>query len=259
MHLPVERPDDRQFLHRPALAGAIEFKNLTFSYPRQSIAALREVSFAVGAGERVGLIGRVGSGKSTVLKLMLGLYQPSDGAVLADGTDLRQIDPVDLRHNIGAVLQEPFLFSGTVRDNITMGHPAANDERILWAARLAGVEDFVAEQPLGYDLPVGERGESISEGQRQAIALARALLLDAPLLLFDEPTSLMDNTAETQLKSALGEILPGKTLILVTHRASLLTLVDRLIVLDQGAVVADGDKDVVLNAIAEGRVPALKA
>ena len=202
------------------------------------------------------MIGRIGSGKTTVEKLVLGLYEPDQGAVLVDGTDLRQIDPADLRRSIGCVLQDACLFHGTIRDNITLGAPFADDEAVLRAARIAGVEDFVARHPLGFDLNVGERGERLSGGQRQAVALARALLPDPPILVLDEPSSAMDNGAEGRLKQRLEQILPGKTLLLVTHRASLLSLVDRLIVLDGGRVVADGPRHDVLKALAAGEIRA---
>jgi ATP-binding cassette subfamily C protein LapB len=256
MGLPVERPPASRFLHRPELHGEVAFKNVTFSYPGQKFPALDGVSFVIKPGERVGLIGRIGSGKTTIEKLVLGLYEPDQGAVLVDGTDLRQLDPADLRRNIGCVLQDVFLFHGTVRDNITLGAPFADDQAVLRAAQVAGVEDFVARHPLGFDLNVGERGESLSGGQRQAVAVARALLLDPPILVLDEPTSAMDNGAENRFKQRLGEILAGKTLVLVTHRASLLSLVERLIVLDAGRVVADGPKDEVLKALAAGRIRA---
>ena len=254
MKAPVERPLGKKFLHRPSFRGAIEFRNVTFSYPGQAEPALRDVSFTVASGERIGIIGRVGSGKSTVHKLILGLYQPSEGSILLDGTELRQIDPVDLRRNIGCVLQDVILFGGTVRDNVAISTPQATDEAVLQAARLAGADEFASSHPMGYDLPVGERGEGLSGGQRQAIAIARAVLLDPPILLLDEPTSAMDNAAESQLKEKLTETLPGRTLVLVTHRASLLTIADRLIVLDKGAVIADGPRQAVIDAIAQGQI-----
>jgi ATP-binding cassette subfamily C protein LapB len=254
MALPVERPPAARFLHRPELRGALEFKVVTFTYPGQKLPALSRVSFAIRPGERVGLIGRIGSGKTTIEKLVLGLYEPEQGAVLVDGADLRQVDPADLRRNIGCLLQDVFLFHGTIRDNIALGAPFADDQAVLRAARIAGVEDFVARHPLGFDLPVGERGENLSGGQRQAVALARALLLDPPILVLDEPTSAMDSGAEHRLKQRLAAFLEGKTLLLITHRASLLSLVDRLIVLDGGSVVADGPKDEVLKALAAGQI-----
>jgi len=254
MKMPVERPRDRHFLHRPKLDGKIQFKGVTFSYPDQVTPALEGVSFTIEPGERVGLIGRVGSGKSTVQKLILGLYEPQQGTVLVDGTELRQIDPVDLRRGIGAVPQDVFLFRGTVRENITVGAPHANDQQVLDAARIAGVDDFVSGHPMGYDLPVGERGEGLSGGQRQAIALARALVGDPAFMLLDEPTNSMDNAAEAALKDKLGDVLEGRTLILVTHRTSLLSLVDRLMVIDKGKVVANGPTQAVLDAVGDGRI-----
>jgi ATP-binding cassette subfamily C protein LapB len=256
MTLPVERPASTRFLHRPSLRGEITFKDVSFTYPGQKVPALKEVSFVIRAGERVGLIGRIGSGKTTIEKLVLGLYQPDEGMILADGTDIRQIDPADLRRNIGCVLQDVFLFHGTIRDNITLGAPFADDASVLRAAALAGVEDFAARHPQGFDRLVGERGESLSGGQRQAVALARALLLDPPILVFDEPTSAMDNGAETRLKRRLARAFKGRTLLLVTHRASMLSLVDRLLLLDGGRVVADGRKGEVMKALGAGELRA---
>jgi ATP-binding cassette, subfamily C, bacterial LapB len=253
MRLPVERPPDRRFLHRPQLRGEIEFKRVGFTYPRQKLQALADVSFRIAAGERVGLVGRVGSGKTTVEKLVLGLFEPDEGAVLVDGTDLRQVDPADLRRNVGCVPQDVCLFQGTLRENIAMGAPHADDEAVLRAARAAGVEDFAARHPMGYDLAVGERGEALSGGQRQAVAIARALLLDPPILVLDEPTSFMDNAAESRFKARLAAELDGRTLLLVTHRASLLSLVDRLLVLDAGRLVADGPREEVLRLLADGQ------
>jgi ATP-binding cassette, subfamily C, bacterial LapB len=256
MALPNERPADARFLHRPQIRGAIAFQDVSFRYPGEKQAALEQVSFAIRPGERVGLIGRIGSGKTTVEKLVLGLYEPDRGAVLLDGTDLRQIDPADVRRNVGSVLQDVFLFRGTIRDNIALGAPFADDRAVLRAAELAGVEAFVARHPKGFDLDVGERGERLSGGQRQAVAVARALLLDPPILVLDEPTSAMDHDAENRLKQRLGEVLEGKTMLLVTHRAWLLSLVERLIVLDGGRLLADGPKDEVLKALADGRIRA---
>ena len=254
MALPVERPATTRFLHRSSIDGHIAFNDVSFGYPGEKIRALDGVSFKVEAGERVGLIGRVGSGKTTIEKLLLGLFDPDDGAILLDGTDIRQIDPVDLRRHVGAVLQDVMLFQGTLRDNITLGAGHADDGRVLETARLSGVDSFASRHPLGYDAEVGERGAHLSGGQRQAVAIARALLQDPPILLFDEPTSAMDNSAENRFKRQLEAILPGKTLLLVTHRTSLLSLVDRLIVMDGGRVVADGRKEDVLKALAAGQI-----
>ncbi len=250
MALPVERPPGKHFLHRPPLRGEIEFRQVSFRYPGRDIAALDGVSFRIASGERVGLIGRIGSGKTTIEKLILGLYAPDAGTVLVDGAEVRQLDPAALRRDIGYVPQDVMLFSGTLRDNIVMGAPYADDEAVLRAARLGGVSDFVDRLPDGYDLRLGERGEGLSGGQRQAIAIARAELLQPPLLLLDEPSSAMDNRTEEQFKARLASALGGRTLILVTHRGSLLSLVDRLIVMDQGRIVADGPKAEILNALA---------
>lgn len=254
MAMPIERPRDARFIHRTQFKGAIEFRSVTFAYPGQKMAALDNVSLKIKEGERIGLIGRIGSGKTTIEKLVLGLFEPNDGAVLVDGIDVRQLDPADLRRNIGCIPQDIFLFHGTLRENITLGAPYVDDAAVLRAAQLAGVEDFASRHPLGYDMNVGERGEALSGGQRQAVAIARALLQQPPILVLDEPTSAMDNSAENRFKQRLSEELANQTLILVTHRASLLTLVDRLIVMDGGRIVADGPKDQVLKALAQGQI-----
>ena len=256
MKRPVERDDTKKFLHRPRLNGQIEFKNVKFSYPGQQTIAMEGVSFKIKPGERVGVLGRIGSGKSTLARLMVGLYEPAEGSVLMDGTDIRQIDPADLRRNIGYVSQDNYLFFGSVRDNIAFGAPHVDDETILRAANLAGVTDFLRGHPMGFDLQVGERGMGLSGGQRQAIAIARNLLLDPPVILLDEPTSHMDNSSEAAFKNRLMQVLPGKTLVLVTHRSSLLSLVDRLIIVDSGRIVADGAKEEVLNALKQGQIRA---
>jgi len=254
MTAPVERPIDKAFLHRPTLSGQMQFDKVCFKYPHQETAALDHLSFTVAPGERVGILGRIGSGKSTIARLVIGLYEPAEGAVLMDGTDIRQIDPADLRRNVGYVAQDNYLFFGTVRDNITFGAPHMDDRSILRAANLAGVTDFLRNHPHGFDLQVGERGMGLSGGQRQAITIARAMLLDPPILVLDEPTSCMDNSSEAAFKARLNEVLKHKTLILITHRSSLLSLVDRLIVIDNGKVMADGKKEEVLEALKRGHI-----
>lgn len=254
MMVPVERPPESTFLHRATLRGAIDFKNVSFKYPDQNAHALKNVSFSLEAGEHVGLIGSIGSGKSTLGKLMMGLYEPEEGMVTVDGTDTRQIDPNDLRYFIGCVPQDITLFRGSVRENIIMGHPHVDDEAILRAAQLSGVAEIVRKHSAGFDMQVGEQGRSLSGGQRQTVALARALLHDPPILILDEPSSSMDARTEKRLCNHLRSILEGKTLILITHRASLLTLVDRVIVLDNGAIRADGPKDNILEAIQRGQL-----
>ncbi|HVZ00065.1 MAG TPA: type I secretion system permease/ATPase [Dongiaceae bacterium] len=256
MELPVERPRGKVFLRRPRIDGAIEFRNVVFKYPNAQTPALDGVSFKINPGERVGIVGRIGSGKTTIERLVMGLFEPGDGAVLVDGTDIRQLDPTDLRQSIGCVLQDPHLFFGSVKDNITLGAPYVDEESFLRAATLAGVDSFVRQHPLGYDMPTGEGGRYLSGGQRQSVAVARALLLNPPILVLDEPTSSMDNSTENTFKQRLSEIVEGKTVLLVTHRNSMLTLVDRLIVLDRGKVVADGPKAGVLDALMKGRIRA---
>ena len=254
MAMPIERPPQMRFLHRSTFEGHITFKGVSFAYPGERVQALEDVSFRIDAGERVGVIGKVGSGKTTIEKLLLGFYEPDQGTVLIDGIDLRQIDPSDLRRNIGTALQDAVLFDGTLRDNICLGAAYADDDLILRAASIAGVDGFAHRHPLGFDAAVGERGSQLSGGQRQAVALARAFLQDPPILLLDEPTSAMDNSAENRFKEQLAGILDKKTLVLVTHRTSLLSIVDRLIVMDGGRLVADGPKNDVLRALASGDI-----
>ncbi len=254
MKLPVERPPNKSFLHRTRFDGKIELKDVCFTFPEQSVEALKNVTLTINAGERVGLIGPIGSGKTTLAKLLLGLYEPSSGMVAMDGTDIRQIDPAELRHYIGCVPQDVTLFRGSVRDNIVLGTNDVDDSDIIRAAKLSGVSGFVGKNPKGYDLEVGENGRNLSGGQRQTIAMARAILLDPPILVLDEPTSAMDAKTESHLRGQLGRILHGKTLVLVTHRASLLALVDRVIVIDDGHIIADGPKATVLEALKNGQI-----
>jgi ATP-binding cassette, subfamily C, bacterial LapB len=254
MDQPVERPVGDNFIHRRELRGDIEFRNVKFSYPNRLDAALDGVSFKIAAGERVALIGRVGSGKSTIERLILGLYQAADGAVLLDGIDLRQLDPADVRRNIGYVSQDVTLFYGTLRENITFGLPYADDSAVVAAAEIAGMSDFVNRHPRGFDMPVGERGESLSGGQRQGIGLARAVLHNAPILLLDEPTSAMDFSTESLITQRITSFAHHKTVVLVTHRVSLLSMVTRVIVIDGGRVVADGPRDRIMEALQSGRI-----
>jgi len=258
MQLPIERPANKSFVHRPHIRGEIEFRNVTFSYPNQKVPALSNVSFKVAAGEHVGLIGRIGSGKSTIEKLVLGLYKPSTGSILIDGVDINQIDPATLRKNIGYVPQDIVLFYGSVKDNITFAAPYADDAALVRAAEIAGVTEFVHPSAQGFDLHIGERGEGLSGGQRQTVVIARALLLDPPVLIMDEPTNALDNRSEENFKAKLDKAIAGKTFLLVTHRASLLTLAPRLIVLDNGKVVADGPKDQVMQALSGGKISVAK-
>ncbi len=259
MRSPVERPPEEKLVHKPHLEGAVELKEVDFTYPGQETQALIDVSFKITPGEHVAIIGRVGSGKSTVLKLVQNLYSPVEGFVRVDDLDTRQIELSDLRRQIGYVPQETVLFQGTMRENLVQGAPQATDQQVLQAADLAGLVDMIKQSPKGLDHNVGERGTALSGGQRQMIVLARALVLDPPMLLMDEPTSNMDNFAERQFIEKIKPWLAGRTLVLVTHRASLLTVVDRIIVMDKGRVVADGPKDEVLSKLAAGRIGAAAA
>ena len=254
MELPQERHADERPLKRQSLQGAIEFRQLDFHYPDQQQAALLGINLSVRPGEKIGIIGRSGSGKSSLAKLIVGLYQADAGSLLVDGIDVRQLDVSDLRHNIGYVPQDIQLFSGTLRDNLVTGARYVEDELVLQAAELAGVHEFARLHPKGYELQVGERGQNLSGGQRQNVALARALLLDPPILLLDEPTSSMDNTGEERLKQRLSAVIGTKTLLLVTHRASMLSLVDRLIIVDRGQIIADGPKGSVMEALKKGQI-----
>ncbi len=252
--LPQERGEEERPLKRQTLQGAIEFRGLDFHYPDQQQAALSGINLLIRPGEKVGIIGRSGSGKSSLARLVVGLHQPDAGNLLVDGIDLRQLDIADLRHNIGYVAQDIQLFSGTLRDNLTMGARYVEDELVLQAAELAGVHEFARLHPRGYELQVGERGQNLSGGQRQCVALARALLLDPPILLLDEPTSAMDNTSEERLRQRLAGMLGNKTLLLVTHRTSMLSLVDRLVIVDRGQIVADGPKASIMEALKKGQI-----
>jgi ATP-binding cassette, subfamily C, bacterial LapB len=254
MNKPVERPADSNFLSRPTFRGDIEFKEVSFSYPNSDVSALRNVSFKIKAGERIAFLGRMGSGKTTIHKLILGLYQPTSGAILIDGIDSRQIDPAELRRCIGYVQQDTHLFFGSMRDNITISAPHVPDAQVLHAARIGGIEEFINLHPKGFDMPVGERGETLSGGQRQGVGIARAMVQDPPILLLDEPTSAMDHSGEELIKTRLKEETSQKTLLVITHRSSLFDLVNRIIVIDSGRIVADGGKEQVIEALRTGKV-----
>lgn len=249
MRKPVERPYGKHFVSMPETRGRVEFRDVAFRYPGASVQTLNHLSFVIEPGERVGIIGAVGSGKTTIERLLLNLYEPESGSVQIDGTDVRHIHPGDLRRNIGAVQQSPQLFYGSVRSNITMGHETAPDRAVMKAAEMSGVLEFLKDTPTGLDTQVGERGEALSGGQRQAVAIARALLYDPPILILDEPTASMDPASETRLRARLTQLCQGKTTILITHKGAMLPLVDKLILIDRGRLVAYGPKDEVIRKL----------
>lgn len=249
MELDLERPADKKYIYHPEFKGKISFEKVDFNYPEAQYKSLSEVSFAVNPGEHLGVIGRIGSGKSTLARLILGLYQPVEGQIEVDDIDINQVNPIDLRRAIGAVNQDQVLFFGSIRDNIVMGVPHVEDSVIARAATLAGVMDFAAHHPEGLDMNVGEQGRKLSGGQRQAVLLARALLLDPPILLLDEPTASMDSTTEQRFLKRLREVIKGRTLILVTHKPSSLQLVDKLMVMEAGKMLAYGEKETIMKQL----------
>ncbi|MDP4539953.1 ATP-binding cassette domain-containing protein [Qipengyuania sp. DY56-A-20] len=248
MELPPEGPAE-EALSLARSSGKIEARNLSFRYPGATEKALDGISFTIQPGEHVALLGRVGSGKSTIARLILGLYPPEDGLIMVDGTDVRQFDPASLRGNFGAVMQDGALLTGSVRENVSLGREAIDDDEMLRVCGISGTHQFLGQIANGYDLKLADRGEGLSGGQRQSIAIARALAGSPQIVVFDEPTSAMDAHTETGLIQRLQDELKGRTLVLITHRPPLLELVDRIILLDKGKIIADGPRDAVLKQI----------
>jgi ATP-binding cassette subfamily C protein LapB len=249
MQKAIERPEGKSYVRRPGFEGAIQFRELDFSYPEAQKKSLSSINLKIKPGEHVGIIGKVGSGKSTLMKLIIGLYQSSAGSIAIDNIDINQIDPADLRKNIGYLSQDIELLRGTIRENIAYKDLHVNDEKLIQAAAVSGVDLFVNQLSQGFDTQVGEDGGFLSGGQRQSIALGRAVLLNEPILILDEPTNSLDNTTESIVKKRLLEYTRDKTLLLVTHKAPMLDLVERLIVMDDGRIIMDGPKEEVLNAL----------
>lgn len=226
-------------ISRPRLKGEIEFKNVSFRFGESEQPIINNLSFKMPAGQKVALVGKMGSGKSTLSRLIAGILSPSEGAILIDGVDVRQIDPADIRKNIGVMLQDSWLFSGTIRENIQMGFNEYDDDHVLKICKIAGVDDFVGSHPQGYDLEVRERGVGLSGGQRQAINLARSLIHDPQIILLDEPTSSMDQGSEKKIVASLNDAGKHKTMVIVTHRNPIITMVDRVLVLENGQIITD--------------------
>lgn len=251
---PSEYRAEGGFLSRESFSGAYEFKNVSFRYPNSELQSLTATSLKLGAGEHIAILGRIGSGKSTLSKLALGLFQATEGEIRVDGVDIRQLDPHEYRGSVGYVPQDITLFTGTLRENITLGRPSISDAQLIKAVERAGIADWVNRHPLGFDMPISERGDSVSGGQRKCIAVARALVTEPNILILDEPTGGTDQTTERMIIESLKEFIEGRTLVVITHRNSLLALVDRIVVIDRGKIVADGAKDAVVNALRQGKI-----
>ncbi|OHV78791.1 type I secretion system permease/ATPase [Ensifer sp. LCM 4579] len=250
MEQPEDRPNTVGFVNRDIRDGSITLANVDFAYPGSDHKVIHGMNVSIKAGERVGIIGRIGSGKTTIGRLLAGLYAPSGGRILLDGVDIRQFHPSVVRSAVSFVSQSSDLFSGTVKDNLLMANPTASDEDMVKAAKLAGVDEFVSYHPRGYDMPVGERGSQLSGGQRQAVAIARLLLRKPKIVFLDEPSGAMDLASERDLINRLSTVFGGDVTVLIsTHRHSMLHLVDRLLVLDQGRIVADGPKSQVIEQL----------
>ncbi|MDH5911278.1 type I secretion system permease/ATPase [Vibrio splendidus] len=256
MSMPDEQEEGKRYIHRPIIQGHIALDKVTFHYPDSPVASIRDLTLNIRPGEKVAIIGRIGSGKTTLERLIMGLYKPTEGHVRIDDTDMEQLHHVDVRRNIGCVPQDSNLFYGSVRDNITLGRPLVDDRDVMDAANRAGVTAFTQQDPAGLERQVGEGGALLSGGQRQSIAIARAFLGRPPVLLMDEPTSAMDNRSEMHIKHQLNQLLPSETLILITHKTSMLDIVDRVIVMERGSIIADGPKAQVLSDLKQGKVRA---
>ena len=246
---PLERPIAREFVKRPSLKGNIEFRNVSFKYPESEAYALKDVSFTIKEGEKVAFIGRIGSGKSTIAKLILKLYEPQEGSILIDGIDISQIDPADLRKKISYVPQDIHLFRNTIKNNILGSYKFVDDEWMIKCSKISGTDEFVKLHPMGYDMPIGERGAGLSGGQRQSVGIARALINDSDIWLFDEPTNAMDQTSESNVLTNLKENIENKTVLLVTQKMNMLDLVSRVIVMNNGEKVLDGDKIEIIKKL----------
>jgi ATP-binding cassette subfamily B protein/ATP-binding cassette subfamily C protein LapB len=246
-HLPLET--DKQIeVGIGELKGEIEFKDVEFFYKDSKYASVDKINFKVKAGERVGIIGQTGAGKSTILRMLTGLDVPTKGSIFIDGHDISTIHPVELRENVGVMPQEPFLFSGSLKENIELSHPVSKS-RLMEVIKKTGLEPLIKKSGQGDGLQVGENGGNLSVGQRHLVALARAIINDPAILILDEPTTGLDIGLEKALVAQMNDIVEDKTMIVITHRLTALDLVDRVIVLNEGKIVADGPKDKVIAAL----------
>ena len=249
MNVKTEEEDRKNHVKREKLKGGITFKSVTLTYDGQNNASLDNCTFTIKPGERVAVLGRIGSGKSSMLSLIAGINKANTGTVLLDDADIQNIRPEDVRNNIGVVLQNPTLFSGTVRENLLMGNPDATDEMLVKAAEISGASDFIGMLPNGFDFILSERGQELSAGMRQSLAIARAMIGDSSMILMDEPTSSMDANTEATIVKNLDVATKGKTTIFVTHRGPLVSLADRIIIIEGGKVAMDGPRDAVLEKL----------
>jgi ATP-binding cassette subfamily C protein LapB len=255
MQQPVKELGRTHQVRVDKVEGAIFIVNASLTYPEQKEAVVKQLNLQLYAGEKIAIVGKIGSGKTSILRLIAGLYDPSEGSIKIDNHDISHMHPDDVRQHIGVVMQVPMLFSGTLKENLLMGNPDATDEQMIAAAKIANVDEIASNLPDGYETLLSEGGKGLSGGQRQAICIARAFVGDPKIIIMDEPSSAMDSGSEQQLLKDLQLRLKDKTLILITHRGTLLSLVDRVVVFDSGRIVADGPKDKVLQAAQQAKQP----
>jgi len=249
MQQPVKEMSRAHQVRKESVEGAVSLTNVSLTYPQQKEPTIKQVNLNVAAGEKIAIVGKIGSGKTSLLRLIAGLYDPTEGSVKIDQSDVSHMHPDDLRRHVGVVMQTPLLFSGTLKENLLIGNPDASDEQLTQVAKIAGVDEIASNLPDGYETVLAERGQQLSGGQRQAICIARAFIGDPRIIIMDEPSSAMDSGSEQKLLFDLKERLKDKTLILITHRGTLLSLVDRVVVFDSGRILADGPKEEVFQAI----------
>lgn len=221
-------------------------KNVSFSYEDQPEPVLADINLKIDAGDHVAILGKIGCGKTTLLRLICGLHPPDKGLVLVDNADIRQIRVEDVRRNVGVVMQNPVLFSGTIKDNLLMGNPDASDADLIAAAQMTGADNFIGMLPGGFDFPLSERGQELSVGMRQSVAISRALISKPNILILDEPTAPLDNSSEAALVQKLAAATKGVTCIFATHRGAMLQMANKVVVMDRGRVVMAGPRDKVL-------------